>query len=186
MRIYKIPQHMKTELDELTQQTEGLLDEYKSEFVCTEGCSGCCETFLWNLIEIINVREGAKYCTTLNKLGKRIHTYNNEYHRRKKIMGELAEDCDVFTAFFKDLRCVFLYENRCLVYENRPLLCRLYASRNTKSCAGIHELPEEYHSRANDILMRVFILNSRFTQLYHTNCTIQGLPFRFLSWELVE
>lgn len=184
MGRYRIPKDMKEELTGLITEADELLSAYKEDFVCREGCSGCCESFVWHLIEIIHVREAANHRGVLKRLHKRINRYEKEYHHRKSILGEYAENRQIFIDAFKDMRCVFLYENRCLVYESRPLLCRLYASRDTGKCKGLHELSEDYHARANDMLNRVFLLNSRFTQLYHPECTIQGLPFRYLFWEL--
>ena len=183
MKIYTISEDIKAELAELTRQADELSASFKTEFVCLAGCSGCCETFLWNLVEIINVREDKKYSTTLKKLHKRIKAYNREYHRRKKIMGDASNDFDIFSTFFKDLRCIFLHDSKCLVYENRPILCRLYASRDKERCAGLHELSPDYHERANHILMQTLMLNSRYTQLFHPGYTVQGLPFRYLMME---
>jgi Fe-S-cluster containining protein len=184
MGIYKVPSAMRNELEELMQQADKLLTAHKADFVCKSGCSGCCESFLWNLIEIINVREDGRYRRVMKKLRKRIKSYEKEYHNRKKILGELAKNQEIFIDAFKDMRCVFLYENRCLIYESRPILCRLFASRDINTCNGLYELPEDYHTQANDILNRAFLLNSRFTQIFHPDCTIQGLPFRYLFWDM--
>lgn len=180
MKLYTMPKDFKAELTGMMKQADALLDANRKEFACKAGCSNCCESFCWNLIEVINIRENMKYRGLLRRLRNRVAAYNDEYYRRKAIIGEAAQDDDVFRVLFKDLRCIFLHSNRCLVYHDRPLACRLYASRDGKSCSGLHELQPDYQERANNILGQAMLLNSRYTELYHPGFNYQPYPFRFL------
>jgi Fe-S-cluster containining protein len=107
--------------------------------------------------------------------------YNKEFRKRKHHLGDAAEDFDSFADAFKDMRCVFLYENRCLVYEDRPLMCRLTASRNSRTCKGNLSLPEDYEEKASTLLMDMFALSSEYSKLYYEDSTILSLPFRMLG-----
>lgn len=180
MRIYTLPKEMQRELDELTWKANELATEFQTKFVCRTGCSGCCETFPWNFIEVANLQGKAGFKKALNKLAKRVKAYNAEFDSRIRRRNIDLTDLDSFADGFKDMRCVFLYDRGCLVYEDRPLMCRLTASRKAAGCVGNRSLPPDYEVKASALLREVFYLSARFSKVHFPGKTVLGLPFRFL------
>lgn len=78
---------------------------------CKKGCSACCYTEV-----AINIEE-AKLL---------LDEYDIDWeHIRRQLMVD-----DHYKLNYKDRKCVFLKNNECSVYENRPLSCRKYFVMN--------------------------------------------------------
>ncbi len=131
-------------LDEvITRHFAGLTkDKYPP---CTSGCSHCCNhNFLWNSLELALALQAHSFLhpNNLHRLAyraeKSIRYATKEYpfflgqfvewsRRGEEPPGreEMAEYIGKLNGVH-DLPCLFLAEDRCLIYPWRPLICRAY------------------------------------------------------------
>jgi len=91
----------------------------KEKFACKEGCYHCCEGWKVNatLPEILVLIEG------LNSLNK----------ANKIKINNLLKQCRKLN-FTDKTPCPLLVDKKCIVYENRPLICRLFSSYDSSLC----------------------------------------------------
>jgi Fe-S-cluster containining protein len=98
----------RTLLEELDAYGDKLRARYREHIVCREGCSGCC-----SLRSVFAVEACSMF----------IHVYSMPAEKRRTLFGitalePLASDAAVC--------CPFLLDDRCLVYDARPVICRTH------------------------------------------------------------
>jgi hypothetical protein len=101
-----------------------------SGFPCKPGCNECCGPIPMTAEEwkrLSNSRDG--------RLALKRHV---EVHVVERFVGEV-------TAFVGEVdpRCAFLGPRGCLVYAERPLICRVYGQRHDLRCGVGVECPPE-------------------------------------------
>ncbi|MGZ3789833.1 MAG: YkgJ family cysteine cluster protein [Bacteriovorax sp.] len=98
---------MKKPIESLQENASGFFDKvqgkHASKMACTEGCSKCCYTD----ISIFQVE------------GERIREWFNSQDEVKQSELKSAWKNPV-----QDKACAFLYDDRCTIYEARPVICR--------------------------------------------------------------
>jgi Fe-S-cluster containining protein len=112
-------------------------NQYPDDVVCRKGCYDCClGLFDISLLDVYYLRQG------FNQLPKSVQ--QKVVHRAKKILNDIQkiqqnlnppyflnefsdEDIDSLCDKFAEIRCPMLSEqNQCLVYNERPMTCRLH------------------------------------------------------------
>ena len=98
---------MKKPIDSLQENASGFFDKistkYSSEMKCKEGCSKCCFTD----ISIFQVES--------ERIKEWFKTLELEVQERLKALWLTKNESGA---------CAFLYDNKCTIYEARPVICR--------------------------------------------------------------
>jgi Fe-S-cluster containining protein len=107
-------------------------DEYRPALDCKAGCSYCCRkpNVLASVPEIANIARFVKENFSADgrrDLEERARRY------RKQTEGRRVED-----PTNESVPCPLLIDDRCSVYEVRPLICRGYNSTNVDVCRRAH------------------------------------------------
>lgn len=131
--------------------------------VCKKGCSACC----YQLIEVLNIEEAA-IVEFINRLDEPI---------RKQIIVQLKAWFDIFEEFTPDgrtlngfdvfshfakimanmsIKCPFLVDNLCSIYEMRPLACRIHYVKSNPYLCEENRLRE---TARNGIELRQLLIN---------------------------
>lgn len=125
LRLSSILEHIYKALDWVYEAERGIDSFPLSTAQCQVGCSGCCgvEVHLGRVeADLIYSKHKDKIEKNLDKL-KRLSKYTNI--ERMKLP-------------FDDRACAFLEDNKCSIYNERPLACRRYFVRSDpKLCRGL-------------------------------------------------
>jgi len=94
------------QVDELTAR---LSSRYAQHLVCRAGCSGCCHHHLSVFpVEAESVRQAIEALPEMTR----------------GVIEKQARDVIELEAQDKPVACPLLVENRCSIYESRPMICR--------------------------------------------------------------
>lgn len=93
-------------LNDLDKRLKGYFELHREHICCKAGCSHCCE-------------EG-DYPLSQMELEYLMAGYSKLEAEKKKIIQENIKK------IVKGGKCPFLYDSRCLVYEYRPIICRVH------------------------------------------------------------
>jgi Fe-S-cluster containining protein len=109
-------------------------DAYQPPLECREGCSYCCHqpdilTTIPELLRIVDVVHQSFDNLQLEALRERARGYAE--HNQGRALGDLAREVPI--------ACPLLVDNRCSVYDARPLTCRGYNSLSVDACRGDYE-----------------------------------------------
>lgn len=156
------------------------IDEFtkKEPNVCKKGCSYCC----FQLIEIMDVEVG-NITTQINSLSQEIkdEVKNNLSNWLDNFNintpNRLLDGNDVFRDFAikspkLPLKCPFLIDNSCSIYENRPITCRVHIVDNNPLLCD--------ENRQRDSLPKAFQVRYQVTNYIKQNTkelTIIPLPY---------
>ena len=131
--------HLYRAVDELL---ESFLQRSASEGVpagCKKGCSWCCYQEVFAVThELIHIHEHLVQAGNAEKEGQIL-----ERSREKATLTDRKpqeEQLKVRAA------CPFLEEGSCMVYEARPMACRIYLSSSVRSCTSNYDHPEDGNS----------------------------------------
>ena len=107
-------------------------DEYRPRLDCRGGCSYCCckPNVLVSIPELVRVLDYIEHTLTaaaLSALRDRARTYSAQMEGRP--LDEPVND---------SVPCPLLVDDRCSVYEVRPLVCRGYNSTDVAACRRAH------------------------------------------------
>ena len=159
-------QQLIADVDDLTSQ---LNERYKSHLQCGAGCSGCCHHHL------------SVFAVEAAVLTEAIQALPEATQAR---IQQQAIEVQAREAKGKPVACPLLVDNRCSVYESRPLICRtqglplLYEAAdgaqeidfcplNFESDAAIAELQDEH-------LVPLDLLNLKLAMANVSYCQAQG------------
>ena len=111
-------------------------DEYRPRLDCTAGCSYCCRKpgVLVSIPELLRIVEHVKAtfdAAALTDLREHARVYVRQ-------LGGRSFDAPTHESF----PCPLLRDERCSVYELRPLTCRGYNSTSVDACRQAHESPQ--------------------------------------------
>ncbi len=99
----------------------------RSPLACQEGCAWCCQKTVGTAVpEVERIVHFLRSSLSEEQLADLHARAANLVHQRRQLQN------DRWTA--NRLPCVFLIEDRCLVYPVRPLTCRGFTSRNAGAC----------------------------------------------------
>lgn len=113
------------------------MDQYGSDITCGTGCSGCCRALFditlldaWFLnIGFQNLPDEVKHEVRKKAEGRlrELKTFWPEWEEPYVLNVRPEEDWEVFMPEEDETPCVLLSaEGRCLVYDHRPMTCRLH------------------------------------------------------------
>jgi Fe-S-cluster containining protein len=107
-------------------------DEYRPALDCKAGCSYCCRkpNVLASVPEIANI---VGFVKENFSTGGRRDLKERARRYRKQMEGRRVED-----PTNESVPCPLLIDDRCSVYEVRPLICRGYNSTNVDACRRAH------------------------------------------------
>lgn len=119
-------------------------DEYRPELHCAAGCAYCCRKpgvlvtipELMRILDHVDVTFGASSRSTLTERARR-------YVQQLEGRG-FSDACSA------SIPCPLLVDERCSVYDVRPLVCRGYNSTSADACRRAHDDP--------DVLVPIFSL----------------------------
>ena len=117
--------------DAVLQQVKSLDTDF--ELACSSGCSYCCYSHISLMPqEAFNI---ALY------LAQNCNEYEFTRYTEKCIQGAASLETKSLKSFVKDYfsPCPFLHENRCSIYDVRPIVCRNWISSNLKACVKSYE-----------------------------------------------
>jgi Fe-S-cluster containining protein len=110
--------------------------DFPKEMTCKAGCSDCCwALFDVSLVESLYLNhhfnrlfEGAKKAALIENANRADRTaYKIKRDARKKLEKGQAEEDVLVSLSAERIRCPLLNkENQCVIYEHRPITCRLY------------------------------------------------------------
>lgn len=126
--------------EKLTEAADRVFEKVKAEFpkemTCKIGCSDCCHAlFDISLVEALYLNhhfnqmfDGEEKAALLEKANRADRTaYKIKRDARRRLEKGSAEEDIIVSLSAERIRCPLLNrENRCSMYENRPITCRLY------------------------------------------------------------
>jgi Fe-S-cluster containining protein len=121
----------------LTHFADGALtavrDEFRPRLHCKEGCSYCCckPGVLTSIPELLRILDHIQSSFSADGIA-RLHERAGRYARQ--IVGRSFND-----PVNESVPCPLLVDERCSVYDVRPLTCRGYNSMNVHACRRAHE-----------------------------------------------
>jgi len=95
--------------DEVDRLSRRLSDRYAGHLVCGAGCSGCCRHHL----SVFNVEADI--------VRRAVDELPDDLRRRIRLQ---AEEVDRKEALGEEVSCPLLVDDRCAIYDSRPLICR--------------------------------------------------------------
>ena len=95
-------------LAKLDSHAKRLLARYRGHIACSEGCAGCC-----SLSSVFAVEACAMVLSTGRLPAKKRWALFDRAALKTDASGEAA-------------RCLFLLDDRCLLYDARPVICRTH------------------------------------------------------------
>jgi Fe-S-cluster containining protein len=99
----------------------------RSPLACQEGCAWCCHKTVGTAVpEVERIIRYLRSTLSEEQLADLQARASSLVQQRRQLQN------DRWTA--SRLPCVFLQENRCLVYPVRPLTCRGFTSRDARAC----------------------------------------------------
>jgi Fe-S-cluster containining protein len=102
---------------------------------CRAGCAWCCYfTVDVRAAEVFRILDFVEQCFAPEEKA-RVHA---EVRANSAALRKLGENERVT----RNVKCPFLSEGRCTVYENRPQSCRNYHATNVAGCRQSYEEPE--------------------------------------------
>ncbi len=106
---------------------------------CKEGCAWCCHQ------EVFAITHEFLY------LNDYMHTHLSEDDRnavleRAREKGKISMNLSVEEQLKLRSACPFLDSDSCMVYEARPMACRIYLSASEPSCRKEHDHPSDKRS----------------------------------------
>lgn len=124
--------------NELDKYFELLHNETSTHPSCGEYCSGCCKYPIWSTeVEYLDISQWISE----NISEERMDILNKNFEKWDEEIGELASqylpgDSQKHNEYVrKNIKCPFLIDNSCSIYEARPVNCRTYFSYgNPRSC----------------------------------------------------
>jgi len=139
MKTNNFFQKINSRINNLIQQKN-----IRDKIICKKGCTICCEKVnIFVLPQEIFLIVNALNKLPFNKrkeIAKRIKKIDEEWDKNVKnkgthrITGETAENLINEMVYGIRYRCPLLFEKICIIYENRPVVCRSYFSDNLESC----------------------------------------------------
>jgi len=105
-----------------------LLDEYRPSLDCQQGCSFCCR----KPGILVSIPELLRIVTCLDAKSREAVAV-----RAREYVARMAGR-DVHAATSESVPCPLLVDDRCSVYEKRPLVCRGYNSTSVDACRHAH------------------------------------------------
>lgn len=139
----------------------------KGPFDCSAGCWYCCKNWLvkGTIPELLLI-------------AKKLNTLPIEL--RISIAKKLEDFAGAKN--YTETLCPFLINNLCIVYEERPLICRLYTSKNKNLCKENQEIPlppfiESIMSQIKTPLENK--IEEPFKALFKTSAPIHNIKFDF-------
>jgi len=116
-RVAKRFRSLHKELDKATKTAEG-----KFDISCSEGCSACCKRAV-----TLSVLETFAFLEPLLFDPVKRPWFLSRYPKIEQQAKDcIAERINLQTWFDQEIPCVFLKEDRCSIYENRPAACRTH------------------------------------------------------------
>ena len=185
------------EYEILTAQVDKLFADVRGKFTdevtCFESCSDCCHAlFDLSLVEAMAINRafqdkfgyGAERSYVIEKAGEADRSLTRLKLRFYKDVQNGAADNKVMDSVAKEkVRCPLLGENNlCLLYENRPLTCRIYGVPTAINGKGYvcgkckfdegKQYPTLHLDKIQDRLAQMSrkiakLLGSRYTDLHH-------------------
>lgn len=102
---------------------------------CKKGCAWCCHQAVYAVThEFLYLREYVSQSLTEDQRNRVLERARLKVLQTIKL--PVDEQLKVRAA------CPFLEDNSCMVYEARPMACRIYLSSSLSSCMREHEHPE--------------------------------------------
>lgn len=129
------------EYEVLTAQVDKLFQDvqakYPQEVACTKTCSDCCHAlFDLSLVEAMAINRafhekfgfGAERSKILERANDADRTLTRlKYHYYKDVQAGMSDEEVMAKAAHEKVRCPLLGDdNLCMLYEHRPLTCRIY------------------------------------------------------------
>lgn len=122
------------QVDKLFQDVQG---KFPKEVACTKTCSDCCYAlFDLSLVEAMAINRafhdkfgfGAERSAILERAGDADRSLTKlKYHYYKDIQQGMSDEEVLLKAAHEKIRCPLLGDdNLCMLYEHRPLTCRIY------------------------------------------------------------
>jgi len=116
----------------------------KNKIICKKGCTICCESvnlfvFPQEIFLIVNALNKLPF-KQRKEIAKKIKNIDKEWDLKvrnkgsKRFNGPLPADLLQEMLYEVRYRCPFLFGNTCIIYENRPTVCRSYFSDNLEAC----------------------------------------------------
>ena len=170
------------------------IDSSELNIVCSKGCSTCCENvhisvFPEELNIIVRSLNNLNY-KTRNSIAKKINLIDKTWKSSGSISfkSDAIEDIQLFMNNQHKINsyvCPLLQNGICLIYENRPAVCRVYYSSNENLCQSLnadmnykdvyYKYYTPYISTDNDQIMLPFSLfrnidfiNNKFVNVVKT------------------
>jgi Fe-S-cluster containining protein len=153
-------------VDEITKKAYEFIDErIKEELTsqdeikptCKKGCSACCH---------LNVSIGSNEAKLLSK--NLTQEQIKHLKKQRDVLNELGnKDYESFphVTDWETSRCVFLINNECSVYDDRPTACRMYyVASDPKLC---HPVEYKNGKTAQLITVKAEALRAVMTHYYH-------------------
>lgn len=185
------------EYEVLTAQVDKLFHDvqskYSKEVACTKTCSDCCYAlFDLSLVEAMAINRafhdrfgfGAERSAVLERAGEADRTLTRlKHYYYKEVKQGISDEKVMEQAARERVRCPLLGDdNLCLLYEHRPLTCRIYGVPTAihgkgHVCGKCHfekggKYPTLQLDRIQDKLASLShkiakVLGSKYTELHH-------------------
>jgi len=110
---------------------DGIYNDAPDMIDCSEGCAWCC----YSRVEVTELEMKAVEAHIRHRFTKlQVDMVLKNARRIKKKYQKLTHEERIFS---RDA-CPLLMDNRCSVYESRPLMCRSALSLDAKACERAH------------------------------------------------
>ena len=135
------PHKLKTAIRAMYDAVDGLLEAFLQRAsadgkpaACKNGCAFCCYQPVFAVShEILYLKD---FISTQDSPKQDIYVKNSREKSLLTLNKSLAEQKQISHP------CPFLEQNSCMVYEARPMACRIYLSSSVKSCKRSYEKQE--------------------------------------------
>lgn len=131
-------EHHREQLQILDTYLEEIHNEANTFPSCNDKCSGCCKFPIWaNELEYLTISAYLESNFDEHQIEKIKYNFQDWQRNIEKEASELLPgDKDAHTSYTnKNVKCPFLIDNSCSIYEARPTSCRTYFSYgNPKAC----------------------------------------------------
>lgn len=150
------------------QDTDQIINSYSGKWDCQEGCAYCCSGEIW-LYEL----EGAYIAQQIMNVFPLDQQHKIKDTANGKCNGNISLDAP----------CIFLENNKCIIYPFRPTPCRKYFSNNVKHCMSdqndifssidinikdaCHECVIDFKNKLNQIFLSVKIVELNIAISYY-------------------
>lgn len=137
-------------------------------------CNGdCCGIVPFKYNQVLDIFN--KYITSSKKFKQRFPWNEHQLKKHVSFRQQFPNDNDSIIIEFKDSNryrrlnfepttCIFKDNEEtggCLIYEDRPLICRMYGKRKSLTCpyAGLAEQPQDLSVRKNLVMRNLALCN---------------------------